>query len=174
MVRSIQRGHLDRLEEEEKAFKCQSHPRKLTHAYQPFMRFLFVRPRLCRRLLSDSTSRWKTLPLANTLRCQACNGLVSPSLCPCWAHKKNCRECIRCSAIPIFPYKSKRDNCPACRRLLIFRQPAFYAFGFFQHRVVQKSKKAIPFLRLSVEFTVILLKILKCYMNGFWINGAMP
>src|SRR5690606_34544536 len=35
------------------------------------MYFLFVRPGFCRRLPSDSTSRWTPLPLANTSYCQA-------------------------------------------------------------------------------------------------------
>ena len=32
----------------------------------PSMRFLFVRPGFCYRLLSDSTSRWTPLPFANS------------------------------------------------------------------------------------------------------------
>src|SRR5699024_6210804 len=35
----------------------------------PYMNFLFVRPGVCRRLPSDSTSRWTPLPLANTSYC---------------------------------------------------------------------------------------------------------
>ena len=36
----------------------------LTHIHRPYMRFLSVRPDLCRQLPSDSTSRWTPLPLA--------------------------------------------------------------------------------------------------------------
>ena len=50
--------------------------------YMPYMRFLFVRPRVCFRLTSDSTSRWTPLPSANTSYCQACSGLSPPSYCP--------------------------------------------------------------------------------------------
>ena len=36
----------------------------LTHGHMPCMKFLFVRPDVCRRLPSDSTSRWTPLPWA--------------------------------------------------------------------------------------------------------------
>ena len=52
----------------------------------PSMQFLFVRPRLCRRLPSDSTSRWTPLPLANSSYCQVCSGLSPPSYNACRAH----------------------------------------------------------------------------------------
>ena len=52
----------------------------------PYMQFLFVRPRLCRRLPSDSTSRWTPLPLANSSYCQVCSGLSPPSFNACRAH----------------------------------------------------------------------------------------
>ena len=35
--------------------------RKLVHTIQPHIRFLFIRPEFCRRLPSDSTSRWTPL-----------------------------------------------------------------------------------------------------------------
>ena len=54
----------------------------------PYMQFLFVRPRLCRRLPSDSTSRWTPLPLANSSYCQVCSGLSPPSCNACRAHAK--------------------------------------------------------------------------------------
>ncbi|MCG0175410.1 hypothetical protein L4X44_20035, partial [Phocaeicola vulgatus] len=38
--------------------------RNLTHSHMPYMKFLFVRSDVCRRLLSDSNSRWTPLPLA--------------------------------------------------------------------------------------------------------------
>ena len=38
--------------------------RNLTHGHMPCMKFLFVRPDVCRRLPSDSTSRWTPLPWA--------------------------------------------------------------------------------------------------------------
>ena len=52
----------------------------------PYMQFLFVRPRLCLRLPSDSTSRWTPLPLANSSYCQVCSGLSPPSDSACRAH----------------------------------------------------------------------------------------
>ncbi|WP_296258024.1 hypothetical protein, partial [uncultured Phocaeicola sp.] len=36
----------------------------LTHGFMPYMKFLFVRPDVCRQLLSDSTSQWTPLLLA--------------------------------------------------------------------------------------------------------------
>ena len=55
----------------------------------PYMQFLFVRPRLCLRLPSDSTSRWTPLPLANSSYCQVCSGLSPPSDSACRAHIYN-------------------------------------------------------------------------------------
>ena len=54
----------------------------------PYMRFLFVGPRVCLRLPSDSTSRWTPLPSANSSHCKACNGLSPSSLRTCRAHPK--------------------------------------------------------------------------------------
>ena len=54
-----------------------------------FMQFLFVRPRFCLRLLSDSASRRTPLSLANSSYCHACSGLSPPSYCACRAHKRN-------------------------------------------------------------------------------------
>ena len=54
----------------------------------PYIQFLFVRPRLCLWLPSDSTSRWTPLPLANSSYCQACSGLSPPSYYACRAHQK--------------------------------------------------------------------------------------
>ena len=53
----------------------------------PYIRFLFVRPRLCPwvsmsphiRLLSDSASRRTPLSSANSSYCQVCSGLSPPS-----------------------------------------------------------------------------------------------
>ena len=56
--------------------------------YMPYMRFLFVGPRVCLRLPSDSTSRWTPLPSANSSHCKACNGLSPSSLRTCRAHQK--------------------------------------------------------------------------------------
>jgi hypothetical protein len=50
------------------------------------MRFLFVRPRICLRLLSDSTSQWTPWPLTNSSYCKACSGLTPPSHQTRWAH----------------------------------------------------------------------------------------
>ena len=52
------------------------------------MWFLFVGPRVCIRLPSDSASRRTPLPFANSSYCQACSGLSPPSYRPCWAHNK--------------------------------------------------------------------------------------
>ena len=49
---------------------------------------MFLRPRLCLRLPSDSTSQWTPLSLASGSHYQAHNGLSPSSCCPCWAHTK--------------------------------------------------------------------------------------
>ena len=60
----------------------------------PYIWFLFVRPRLCLRLPSDSTSRWTPLPLANSSYCQVCSGLSPPNNSACRAHySKRAAEC---------------------------------------------------------------------------------
>ena len=61
---------------------------KLVRLMQPLMQFLFVRPGLCRRLLSDSQSPTTPLPLANDSYCQVHSGLTPPSYRPCRAHQK--------------------------------------------------------------------------------------
>mgnify|MGYP007017317689 CR=1 FL=1 len=61
---------------------------KLVHPYQPYTWFLFIRPRFCLRLPSDSTSQWTPLPLASGSHYQAHSGLSPPSYRPCWAHKR--------------------------------------------------------------------------------------
>ena len=62
------------------------------------MRFLFVGPELCPlgphsipniRLLSDSTSQWTPLPLANGSCYRVRSGLSPPSYRPCRAHTKS-------------------------------------------------------------------------------------
>jgi hypothetical protein len=50
------------------------------------MWFLFVRPRICLRLPSDSASRRTPLPSVNSSYCQVCRGLSPPSYRPCRAH----------------------------------------------------------------------------------------
>ena len=55
----------------------------------PYMQFLFVRPRFCLQLLSDSASRRTPLSSANSSYCQACSGLSPPSYYACRAHYKN-------------------------------------------------------------------------------------
>ena len=57
--------------------------------HKPYMQFLFIRPKICRRLPSDSSSRRTPLPLANTSCCQVCSGLSPYSYRPCRAHQKN-------------------------------------------------------------------------------------
>ena len=61
----------------------------------PCMQFLFVRPRFCLRLPSDSASRRTPLPLANSSYCQVCSGLSPPSNNTCRAHNK--RGCLKLS-----------------------------------------------------------------------------
>ena len=64
---------------------------KLVRLMQPLMQFLFVRPGLCLRLLSDSQSPTTPLPLANDSYCQVHSGLTPPSYRPCRAHCKRGR-----------------------------------------------------------------------------------
>ena len=59
---------------------------KLVRFKVPLMQFLFVRPRLCLRLPSDSASRRTPLPSANSSYCQVCSGLSPPSDNACRAH----------------------------------------------------------------------------------------
>ena len=59
---------------------------KLVRFKMPYMQFLFVRPRFCLRLPSDSASRRTPLPLANSSYCQVCSGLSPPSCNACRAH----------------------------------------------------------------------------------------
>ena len=54
----------------------------------PYMQFLFVRPRLCFGLPSDSASRRTPLPSANSSYCHACSGLSPPCCIACRAHQK--------------------------------------------------------------------------------------
>ena len=56
--------------------------------HKPYMQFLFIRPEICRRLPSDSSSRRTPLPLANNSYCQVCSGLSPYSYRPCQAHMK--------------------------------------------------------------------------------------
>lgn len=81
----------------------------------PYMQFLFVRPRLCLRLPSDSTSRWTPLPLANSSYCQVCSGLSPPSDSACRAHK-GCGENF---SQKVLPTVSPAPYAPARRRITI-------------------------------------------------------
>ena len=71
-----------------------------------FMQFLFVRPRFCLRLLSDSASRRTPLSLANSSYCHACSGLSPPSYYACRAHKK--RRSFRVIGKTAFLYRELR------------------------------------------------------------------
>ena len=94
----------------------------------PYMQFLFVRPRLCLRLPSDSTSRWTPLPLANSSYCQVCSGLSPPSDSACRAHILNTRSVFTLSGYLIL-------SCP----LLIFhRRPWRSIFLFKDERAICK------------------------------------
>jgi hypothetical protein len=53
---------------------------------QPNIQFLFIEPRFCLQLPSDSTSQWTPLLSANSSCCQAYSGLSPPSYRPCRAH----------------------------------------------------------------------------------------
>ena len=61
----------------------------------PLMQFLFVRPRLCLRLPSDSASRRTPLPSANSSYCQVCSGLSPPSDNTCRAHTQKGDVCFK-------------------------------------------------------------------------------
>ena len=60
---------------------------KLVRFKTPYIQFLFVRPRFCLRLSSDSASRRTPLSLANSSYFQACSGLSPPSYYACRAHQ---------------------------------------------------------------------------------------
>ena len=80
----------------------------------PYIQFLFVRPRLCRGLPSDSTSRWTPLPLANSSYCQVCSGLSPPSDSACRAHQK--QQPRRGNSLPrrFCLLSVGADSCQAC------------------------------------------------------------
>jgi hypothetical protein len=52
----------------------------LVHPWAPRMQFLFVSPRICRRLPSDSSSRRTPLPLANASHYQGAFGTFTLEL----------------------------------------------------------------------------------------------
>ena len=55
----------------------------------PYMKFLFVRPDVCRRLPSDSTSRWTPLPWGYVIPAiRAHSGLTPVRQCSCRAYIK--------------------------------------------------------------------------------------
>lgn len=68
----------------------------------PYIQFLFVRPRFCLRLPSDSASRRTPLPLANSSYCQACSGLSPPSYYACRAHYAKRRVCWQTLLVCLF------------------------------------------------------------------------
>ena len=68
----------------------------------PYIQFLFVRPRFCLRLPSDSASRRTPLSLANSSYCQACSGLSPPSYYACRAHYKKQPKSLFTSVNSIF------------------------------------------------------------------------
>ena len=78
---------------------------KLVRSKTPYIQFLFVRPRLCLRLPSDSTSRWTPLSSANSSYCQACSGLSPLSNNACRAHK------IKVGLTPTYFYFIKLSDC---------------------------------------------------------------
>ena len=84
----------------------------------PYMQFLFVRPRLCLRLPSDSTSRWTPLPLANSSYCQVCSGLSPPSDSACRAHIKGRTRRTKCAAFAPFSVHGTRISGIACKHII--------------------------------------------------------
>ena len=80
------------------------------------MQFLFVRPRLCRGLPSDSASRWTPLSSANSSYCQACSGLSPPSNSASERSKK--RRPLR--VVGVFFFISPKEAVPS---------------SFFKHRI---------------------------------------
>ena len=95
------------------------------------MRFLSVRPDCCRRLPSDSTSRWTPLPL----------GLSPFRTCPCWAYMHDA-----------LPLRSERASF-FCLRGTLTKNPAILyqgvpLFGCFEGFPTHLDKKtAISLLR---------------------------
>ena len=87
--------------------------------FPPYMRFLFVRPRFCLQLPSDSTSQWTPLLLANSSYCQACSGLSPPSYRPCRAHggKRLRRRLSRALAARAFPKTERHGRSVFCSLL---------------------------------------------------------
>lgn len=78
-----------------------------------FMQFLFVRPRFCLRLLSDSASRRTPLSSANSSYCQACSGLSPPSCNTCRAHiQKSLSEARLQTGIFVKIHGSTRVSAP--------------------------------------------------------------
>ena len=78
---------------------------------KPFMKFLFVRPRFCLRLPSDSTSRWTPLPLANASYCQGAFGTFTLESSPMpGAHIRGClrRDSLYILRIPELIQKNKK------------------------------------------------------------------
>ncbi|MDR1537881.1 MAG: hypothetical protein LBU32_07765, partial [Clostridiales bacterium] len=61
-------------------------------ASQPPVWFVYLRPRACLQLPSDSTPRWTPLPLARGSYCQAHSGLAPPSCHSCRSHKKKLKN----------------------------------------------------------------------------------
>ena len=63
---------------------------RLIRISQPYMWFLFVRPRVCLQLPSDSTSRWTPLLFSYTFpTTRVCSGLSPVRARPWRANKKN-------------------------------------------------------------------------------------
>ena len=78
----------------------------------PYMQFLFVRPRLCFRLPSDSASRRTPLPSANSSYCHACSGLSPPCCNTCRAQSSRRLSQIESRPLtpPCVPTGTRRFN----------------------------------------------------------------
>ena len=92
----------------------------------PYMQSLFVRPRLCFGLPSDSASRRTPLPSANSSYCHACSGLSPPCCIACRAHRKNGT---------VFP----------CRFFGLLHMPIFY-LHIFREKYIQITGNFFAYL----------------------------
>ena len=100
----------------------------------PYMQFLFVRPRFCLQLLSDSASRRTPLSSANSSYCQACSGLSPPSYYACRAHYKKHRSAEICRRrfhdchllLALYLFVDSGSSCLACAHSEYYGSGACY------------------------------------------------
>ena len=132
----------------------------------PCMQFLFIRPRLCRGLPSDSTSRWTPLPLANSSYCQVCSGLSPPSDSACRAHYKKHRHGggvftrLGAQAVPSPPTEG---SAQAFRPLI--------RTGYDLRKIKEKPPHGIHLFRLHGK---VYIRMLFIPMMGAFIPDVVP